>query len=113
MSDVELYIARFSPEIQRRLNEIRGIGFEVFTGVEEKVYYGLPTFMIIGSKECKLHYGAYKDHISLIVGYAMKDFLVTVYPQYNYTRATITFPHKDDFPADIVREICVLLEQWR
>lgn len=107
MSDVELYIVRFSPEVQSRLNEIRRIGFDVFSNVEEKIYHNVPTFITTNGKDI-LNYGAYKDHITLYVGYDMKYFLQNAYPQYHYTKAAIKFPHREYFPIEYIREICEL-----
>ena len=111
MSEVELYIARFSPEVQRRLVEMRNIGFDVFPNVRERIYYGNPTFTIDGKDI--LWYAAYKNHISLVIGPAMSDFLRGIYPQYSYTEHTIRFPHEENFPGELIREICELLEHNR
>jgi len=81
----------------------------VFQKIDERIYFGIPTLSIDG-KEI-LHYAAYKDHISLIVGYDWVDFLKNQYPQFHYTRATITFQHKDPFPDDIIQVICELIKQ--
>jgi uncharacterized protein YdhG (YjbR/CyaY superfamily) len=108
MSDVESYIARFPPEVQSRLNKIRRIGFDVFSNAEEKIYHGVPTFITTNGKDI-LNYGAYKDHITLYVGYDMKYFLQNAYPQYHYTKAAIKFPHRECFPIEYIQEICELL----
>jgi len=108
MSEVELYIVRFPPKVQSRLFEIRYIGFDVFSDVEEKLYHGVPTFILTSGKDI-LNYGAYKNHITLYVGYEMRHLLTNAYPQYHYTKTAIQFPHKENFPKDYVREICTLL----
>ena len=111
MSEVELYIMRFSPEVQRRLLDIRRIGFDVFSDAEEKIYHGVPRFMINGKDI--MNYGAYKDHITLYVGYAMKDFLSGIYPQCRYTKSAIHFPHGEYLSGEMIREICELLNSTR
>lgn len=109
MSDVELYIARFSPETQKRLASIRAIAMNAFPDASEKLYYGNPTIFV--KEEGVLFYAAYKDYISICVGYDWVDFLKSQYPQFGYTRATIQFPHKDPLPEDMVQVICALLKQ--
>jgi len=106
MTEIDQYIMRFSPEIQRRLLTIRQIGCSIFLGADEKLYHTLPAF----SKNGKIiiFYGAYKNHISICVGYDWVDFLKTQYPQFSYTKATILFPHMDSFPEDVVEMICKL-----
>lgn len=108
MSEVESYIVRFDPQVQQRLLDIRSIVFEHLPHAEERIYYGIPTITTDGKDI--LFYVAYKNHISLIIGYDLTDFLKSHYPQYQYTRATIKFPHADAFPHDMVGEICMLLK---
>ena len=108
MSEVELYIMRFSPEIQHRLLDIRSIGLDVFSNAEEKIYHRVPTFIMNGKDI--LNYGAYEDHITIYLGYAMIDFLKSIYPQYQYTKSAIQIPHKDIFPNELIRKICELVE---
>lgn len=48
MSDIDFYIMQFEPEVQRRLMEIRFTAFDTFKGAEERIYHGIPTFMING-----------------------------------------------------------------
>ena len=107
MSDVDLYILRFSPEIQQRLMTIRQIARGLFRHAEEKTCYGLPAFFAQG--KVFMFYGAYKAHTSICVGFDWVDFLRYQYPQFEYTQATIKFPHKDPFPDDVVQVICELL----
>ena len=107
MSDVDVYMTRFDSEIQRRLLSIRQTARVVFQGADEKLYHTLPAFSANG--KVFMFYGAYKDHISICVGYDWVDFLKYQYPQLSYTKATVTFPHNDPFPEDIVEVICKLL----
>ncbi len=108
MSDTDAYILRFSPKVQQRLLCIRQTALDVFGNVEEKVYYGCPTIYVNGNGI--MFYGAYKDHVSICVGYDWIDFLKGQFPQFRYTRATIKFQHKDSFPQEVVQAICELLK---
>lgn len=107
MSDVDSYIMRFIPETQRRLLTIRQTARAVFQGADEKLYHTLPAFSANG--KVFMFYGAYKDHISICVGYDWVDFLKYQYPQLSYTKATIKFQHNEPFPDNIVEVICKLL----
>lgn len=107
MTDVELYILKFNTAKQERLFKIRFIVQEKYPNANEWVYYGIPTVEENG--KCILHYAAYKDHVSIIVGYALIDFLKDKYPEYRYTRASVIFPDKKPFPEDFIREICKML----
>jgi len=107
MEGVDFYIARFSPEVQKRLLTIRQTARAAFQNADEKLYYGLPAFFANG--KLFMFYGAYKNHISICMGYDWVDFLKYQYPEFHYTKATITFAHADPFPEDIVQVICGLL----
>lgn len=120
--DVNFYIMKFEPEVQKRLMEIRFTALDIFQDVGEKLYHGAPSFTLDGNTI--MDYAAYKKHISIILAYWWKtdweersreimDFLKTNYPQYGYTQYTIQFPHKDDFPYELIKIICNLLWQDR
>ena len=108
MSDIDLYMMRFGPEVQQRLMSIRLTARSVFQEFEEKTRYGLPAFFANG--RLLMFYGAYKDHVSICVGDNWVDFLKYQYPRFRYTKATITFLHEDPFPDDVVQVICELLK---
>ena len=109
MSDVDLYILKFCPEIQQRLMAIRQTARKVFRGLDEKLYHGLPAFSANG--KVIMFYGAYKSHISICVGDDWVDFLKTQYPQFRYTQFTIQFQHGEPFCEEVVQVICELLNQ--
>ena len=109
MSDVDLYIMKFGPEVQQRLMKIRRTALDVFTLMDEKLHHGLPAFSVNG--KVIMFYGAYQNHISICVGNDWVDFLKCQYPQFLYTQFTITFQHKEPFPDDVVQVICQLLNQ--
>ena len=107
MFDIESYFMQFEPEVQRRLITIRLTALDVFQDVEEKIYHGIPTFM--KNNKDILNYGAYKNHITIYIGYEWVYFLKEQYPQYEYTKAAIKFPNNNPFPDGFIREICDLI----
>lgn len=109
MSDVDFYIIQFEPEVQRRLMEIRFSVLNTFLTVDELIYHGVPTFTVNGKDI--MNYGAYKDHITIYLGYDWVNFLKNHYPQYHYTKAAMQIPNKDPFPDELIKEICELLKQ--
>ena len=111
MTAVDAYILRFHPEIQQRLHSIRQIARDVFGDAREGTRYSLPAFFANGRE--LLFYGAYKGHISICVGEDWVDFFKYQYPQFQYTKATVKFPHEEPFPDDVVQVICELLKQGR
>ena len=121
MSDnVIYYIMKFEEEIQKRLMEIRFTALDIFQNVEEKIYYGAPSFIYEGKDV--MNYVAYKGHISIILAYPWKpnwetrmhefmDFMKKNYPQYSYTKYTIQLSHKKPFPYELIKIICKFLWQ--
>jgi len=125
MSDIELYIMRFSPEVQRRLYAIRAIGLEIFPEATEKLDHAVPSFMIDGKGITDyagrraggkgiFYYAAYKDHISVSlvnshVAYLVIDIIKNSYPDYKYTKTAVKLSHDEELPLDFIREICKLL----
>ena len=109
MSDIEFYIMQFKTEKQIRLMKIRSIVFERFPDATERIYYGIPTIESDG--KIVLHYAAYKNHVSLIIGVPLTEFLKEKYPQYRYTEYTVIFPDKEPFPEEFVKEIIGMLSE--
>ena len=116
--DVNFYIMGFESKVQERLMVIRFMALDIFQNVEEKIYHSVPT-LFMGGKNI-MCYGAYKNHISIHLGYDWKndwetrannimDFLKENYPQYRYTKFTIQLPHKLPFPNELIQEICEML----
>ena len=109
MSDVDLYMMKLSPEALYRMTAIHRLARNVFRDAAERLYFGQPAFSAHG--KVILFYGAYKDHVSICVGDGWVDFLKNQYPQFHYTRFTVTFPYDEPFPEDAVQVICELLRQ--
>lgn len=86
---------------------IRFTALGIFQNVEEKIYFGVPSFTLNG-KEI-MNYAAYKKHVSIWLWYDMIDFLKNHYPHLSYTKATIQLSHKEDFPNELIKEICELV----
>ena len=58
-----------------------------------------------------MSYGAYKNHISIVLGHKLVEFMQESYPQHIYTLCTIKFPNDATFPYELIRTICELL--WK
>ena len=114
MPDADFYIMQFEPEIQRRLMTIRFAAQKVFPEAEEKIWHGVISLMINNKDVC--NYGAYKDHITMWLGYDssgsnLVELVKKRYPKYRYTKVTIQFSHDEPFPDELIREICELLRK--
>ena len=107
MANVDSYIMKFDPEVQRRLKIIRSAGLDIFQNAEEKIYHAVPTFIANGKDI--LNYGAYKNHITLYIGYELVHILKNKYPQYQYTKSAMKILNTDNFQDELIQEICVML----
>jgi uncharacterized protein YdhG (YjbR/CyaY superfamily) len=96
------YIAGFSPDIQKTLNEIR-----IFIKLEvpeatEKISYGMPTFYLKGNL---IHFAAFKDHYSFFPTPSGMDAFEKKLAHYRTGKATLRFPLNEPLPWDIIKKI--------
>ena len=107
MQAVDSYIAQFSPEVQQRLLVIRDFVWQWFSchGVcGEKIYHSIPTLMLDGREV--FNYGAYRDFITLYIGYAPAEALKTEYPQLWFSKAAVRIPHNSPLPPGLLDTVC-------
>lgn len=101
------YFIKFNADKHDRLLKIRSVVQEHFPTASERIYYGIPTVEI--DDRNILHYAAYKNHISIIIGYALAAYLQENYPEYSYTRATVIFVDDKPLPVAFISDICKML----
>ena len=70
MNEVEIYIKRFEPEVQEKLNELRQLFFEVSPNLEESIRYKMPAYKV---GKHHLYFAAYKKHIGFYPVYGLTD----------------------------------------
>jgi len=95
-------------ETQHRFEAIRTIVNDIFPGAEERIYHAVPTFSINGKDI--LNIGAYKNHITLYIGYELTALLKPKYPNYQYGVASMKITDKEPLPAELIQEICMVLK---
>ena len=61
-SDVDAYIAAFTPPVQALLQKIRATIRKAAPGADEKISYRMPSFTLDGAL---VYYAAFKNHIGL------------------------------------------------
>ncbi|MCA9735932.1 MAG: DUF1801 domain-containing protein [Saprospiraceae bacterium] len=104
--NIDQYIALFSPEVQKRLSEIREMVHEQVPGVEETIKYNMPTFFLQGNL---LHFAAYKNHIAMYPAPGGDSALAKEIEPYIKGKSTLQFPLKNDLPYDLIRKIIIAL----
>ncbi|KAA6340554.1 hypothetical protein EZS27_011596 [termite gut metagenome] len=99
---IDEYIAGFSPDIQKTLNEIRNfIRLEV-PEATEKIAYGMPTFYLKGNL---VHFAAFKDHYGFFPDSSGIDAFEIELARYRTGKGTLRFPLNEPLPWDIIRRV--------
>lgn len=62
-TSVDDYIASFAPEVQRTLEEVRAAIRDAVPGTEERISYGIPTFVLDG--RYVVYFSGWKRHVSV------------------------------------------------
>jgi len=62
-ASVDDYIASFSPDVQRTLEEVRAAIRAAVPGTEERISYGIPTFTLDG--RYVVYFSGWKRHVSV------------------------------------------------
>lgn len=103
MEVIDTYIAKFSPEIQEKLNEIRQILREELPEADEVINYGIPTYKIKGQNV--VHFGGFKKH----VGFYPAPSGILKFQQelsgYKGAKGSVQFPHNEPLPTELIRRI--------
>ena len=108
MTDVDTYISQFDQKTQRRLSTIRQTALDIFKNAKEGIYHSVPTIWVNGKDT--LNYGAYKDHITIWIGYELVPILKESYPHYQYKKASMKIQNSDPLPDELIQEICNLTQ---
>lgn len=99
---VEEYIQGFPEQIQGIMQEIRTIVKEEAPGTQEKISYGMPTFLYKG---ILVHFAAYKNHIGFYpTPSGIAKFEEQLKP-YKHAKGSVQFPLSKPIPYDLVRKM--------
>lgn len=106
---VDAYIARFPPEVQELLREIRATIREIVPQATEKIAYGVPTFVLHGNL---VHFGGFAGHVSLYPAPRKNERFQEALSAYRGGTGTVQFPLDRPLPLDLIRDIVrFLVEQ--
>ena len=102
-SSIDEYIARFPPETQQALEELRALVRECAPDATETISYAIPTFDLNGHH--LVHFAGYAKHIGFYpVPSAMESFKEELAP-YRSGKGSAQFPLGLPLPADLIRRI--------
>lgn len=100
---VDEYVASFPADIATRLNAIRAAILAEVPAPDEKVRYGIAAVMLGG--RYALHFAGWKHHIGIYPVPALSEPLETEVAPYRSGKDSVTFPHADPLPVDLVSRI--------
>lgn len=100
--DIDEYIARFPPEIQAILSQIRAVVREAAPDAEEAIAYQMPTFRLNGNL---VHFAAFKNHIGFYPTPGGIEQFAAELAQYPGAKGSVQFPLDRPIPYDLIRRI--------
>lgn len=101
-ASVDAYIAGFTEETKKRLEEMRHIVNKAAPKAVEVISYGMPAVKING---IIVYYAGYKKHIGLYPhGSPIKAFEAEI-SKYKYSKGAVQFPLDKALPAALITKI--------
>jgi uncharacterized protein YdhG (YjbR/CyaY superfamily) len=99
---VDEYILLFPPEVQERLNKLRGTIKEAAPEAEEKISWQMPTFVLFGNL---VHFAAFKNHIGFYPSPSGIEVFQDELKAYKTSKGAVQFPLKQPLPYELVEKI--------
>ena len=96
------YILQFPPEVQAKLNQMRGAILEVAPESTEKIAWQMPTFHLNGNL---VHFAAFKRHIGFYPGADGIEAFSAEMGGYKFSKGAVQFPLDKPLPLELVRRI--------
>ena len=103
--NIDDYIAGFPAEVQRVLQEIRGVIRKAAPDAEEAIKYRIPTFVLNGNL---VHFAAFKNHIGLYPPVKGDEKLQAAIAPYRGEKGNLRFPLDEPIPYALIRRITKL-----
>jgi len=101
-SDIDEYIQKFPEEVAEKLTALRSLIKEVAPEAEEKINYGIPTFVLNGNL---VHFAAFKNHIGFYPTPSGVEAFKTQLSVYKVAKGSIQFPLEKPLPVHLIRQI--------
>jgi uncharacterized protein YdhG (YjbR/CyaY superfamily) len=102
ITTIDAYIATFSDEMQRKLQELREVIRAAAPEATEKISYQMPTFYLNGNL---VHFAAYKQHIGFYPTPSGTEHFQKELSPYKTSKGTVQFPLDQPIPFDLVTKM--------
>lgn len=103
MNQVDLYIARYSPEVQDVLQRIRKTIKETAPEAIESIAYGMPAYKT--DRKVLVYFAAYKNHIGFYATPSGHEEFAAELKGYKQGKGSVQFPLGKEIPMDLIRRI--------
>lgn len=104
-TSIDAYIAEFSPEVQRILQELRVTIQNAAPEAEEKISYQMPTFFLHGNL---IHFAAFKHHIGIYPTPSATEAFRDDLAKYKTAKGSIQLPLDEPLPWKLIVRIVKL-----
>jgi uncharacterized protein YdhG (YjbR/CyaY superfamily) len=99
---IDEYIADFPKDVQERLHRVRTAIKKAVPHAEEKIAYGIPTFVLNGNL---IHFAGYENHIGLYPGSKPIEEFKDELTKYRLSKGTVQLPLDMPLPVGLIGRI--------
>jgi len=103
---VDEYISSFPEDVQKMLEEIRGMIKAAAPGAKEKISYQIAAFELNGKN--LIHFAGWKKHISLYPIPAGDEAFEKAVSKYVDGKGTLKFPLDEPMPIKLINKVIKL-----
>jgi uncharacterized protein YdhG (YjbR/CyaY superfamily) len=108
ITSIDEYIEQFPEDVREYLNNIRALGRELVPEAEEKLTYGVPSFVLNG---ILFNYAAFKKHVGFYPTPTAIEAFADKLTDYETAKGTIKFPFSKPMPYDLIKEIIIFRKE--
>lgn len=101
--EVDVYISRFSEELQLRLQELRQLVRRLAPEAAEAMAYGMPAYKLYGRP--LLYFAAHAHHIGLYALPSAHSHFAAALAAYKRGKGSVQFPLEEPMPWALIEEM--------
>lgn len=102
-ANVDAYIARFSPEMQAVLEEVRAAVRAAAPEAVEQIAYAMPAYKLGGKP--LVYFAAYKSHVGFYATPTGHAAFVEELSKFKQGKGSVQFPLDEPMPLDLIGRI--------
>lgn len=103
MNDVERYISKFPPDVQKVLTTIRSCVQKLAPEAVESIAYGMPGYKL--NRKPLIYFAAYKKHIGLYATPSGHAKFARELAKYKQGKGSVQFPLDQKIPFELIERI--------